>query len=103
MLTVDEIIRAYKRRYPTPGSYTLPLMPHHYVGSGKVYSLTFNRGGKMVRIDFRKANNGLAVLRAMRLLNIRGKLTRAKLRRASPGQKVSLQSVDGTEVLWRYQ
>jgi hypothetical protein len=78
------------------------MMPHHYADEGQVYSLTFYRGGKMVRIDFRKSNNGLAVLRAMRLLGIKGKLTRAKLRKAGSG-KVSLRDKSGNEILWRYQ
>jgi hypothetical protein len=67
----------------------------------RVYTLQWFKNKELQVASFRAKNNGLAVIKAMRILGIKGKLTGRNLRKAG-AEKVSIHSFLGSgEILSR--
>lgn len=104
MLTVDEIIDSLKfQRILRTSGKIFPLPPPQgsvfaRVKVGTIYTLEWwKKNFEPEHRSFRAKNNGLAVIKAMRILGIKGKLTGRKLRKAG-ASRVSLIGLSGGEI-----
>ena len=92
MITIDRILSIERKGlYKTrPNFHHLPLP----TATTRVYTLEFWKNKEHSFFSFRAKNNGLAVIKAMHLIGIKGKLTKRKLIRAGV-EKVFLTSFGG--------